>query len=75
MRDGMLLTALGLVIGAAVSVGATGMLRHMLFRVSIHDPLAFAASATLLVVVALLACWSPARRAARTEPILVLRAE
>jgi putative ABC transport system permease protein len=75
VRDGMILAAFGVVVGAGASAAAAGLLRHMLFRVSAYDPVSFAASAALLVLVALVACWSPASRAARTDPMVVLRTE
>jgi ABC-type antimicrobial peptide transport system permease subunit len=51
------------------------LLEARLYGVSARDPLALLASGFLLIVVALLACWIPARRAARTDPMTALRAE
>jgi len=63
----------GLVVGIAVSLGATRMLRSQLFGVQPADPLSYAAVAVLLSLVALAACYIPARRAAAVDPIVALR--
>jgi predicted permease len=72
---GLRLVAVGLVVGIPVSLGATRLLRSQLFGVTPGDPLAYLAVAVMLSLVALLACYVPARRAAAVDPIVALRAE
>lgn len=72
---GMWLTAAGIALGLAGSLGVVRLLRTMLYEVSIYDPSAFVGGAVLLATVALLACYLPARRAARVDPVIALRAE
>jgi putative ABC transport system permease protein len=62
-------------IGAAGAMAATGLLRALLFETSVHDPWTFAIVPVLLAVVALIACYMPARRASRVDPVVALRAE
>ncbi len=54
---------------------ATGLLRALLFETSVHNPWTFAIVPVLLAVVALIACYMPARRASRVDPVVALRAE
>jgi len=75
LREGMTLAALGIGIRLIVSVGLTRILRGFLFGVTSTDPLTFAASATLLTAVALLASYIPAHRAAKIAPMAALRYE
>jgi len=75
VRQGMTLTLLGLVIGLLIAVGATRLMTTLLFNVSATDPVTFASVSALLIVVALLACWLPARRAAKVDPMVTLRQE
>jgi putative ABC transport system permease protein len=75
MGDGLRLTALGLVIGIGAGLAATRLLSGLLFGVSPADPASFATIATLVLGIALLACWIPARRALRIDPMEALRAE
>jgi ABC-type lipoprotein release transport system permease subunit len=71
----MKLTVLGVILGLAGAVAASRLIRHLLFGVSATDPLTFATIPFLLVVIALLACLIPARRAAKVDPMVALRAE
>jgi len=72
---GLVLVGMGGVIGIIVAVAAGRVLRAYLFGVSSTDPVTFIAAALLLAAVALLACWLPARRAAKVDPIVALRYE
>ena len=71
----MTLVGISIVIGVAGAFGATRLLSTLLFGVSTWDPLTFGAIVVLLAVVAFLAAWLPARRAANVNPIVALRAE
>jgi predicted permease len=73
--DGLRPALLGLILGWAVSAGATHLLRSMLYGTGPLDPATFAAAATLLVAVAALACLIPAWRASRIDPMQALRTE
>ena len=75
LRQGAVLAISGIVIGLAASFALTRALSSTLFGVSATDPLTFAAVALLLLLVALLACYIPARRAMRTDPLTALRYE
>ncbi len=72
---GLSLTAVGLAIGLGLSLAATRTLQSLLYGVSAVDPWTFGAVVALLGGIALAACYLPARRAARLDPIVVLRAE
>src|SRR5205085_8680657 len=75
MTQGMRLVALGAVVGVIAALAAGTLLRSLLFRVSGHDPVALAGSVALLLVVAALASYLPARRATRVDPLVALRYE
>ena len=75
VRQALRLALLGVVIGLAVAVVATQALRSVLFGVSPGDPLTLAAVAAVLVSIAVLASYAPARRAARIDPVEALRAQ
>jgi predicted permease len=69
------LTTVGALVGIAIALGVTRYLRTLLYGVRTSDPLTFAAVALLLLTVALLACYLPARRATRVDPLVALRYE
>ena len=75
LRQGMLPVIAGLVIGLLGALGLTRFLANQLYAVKPTDPVTFLAVGTLLASIALLACWVPARRATRIDPIKALRCE
>jgi predicted permease len=72
---GIALTAAGLFIGLLGSWAATRALKNLLYGVSTTDPITFASVAALLTLISLAACWIPAYRASRVDPVVVLREE
>jgi ABC-type antimicrobial peptide transport system permease subunit len=75
LRQGFTLVALGIALGLAGAIAATRALRSLLFGVSPTDPATFALIPLLLALVALLACWFPARRAMKVDPLVALRCD
>ncbi len=75
LRQGIRLAVVGLGIGLVAALAASRILRSMLFGVSATDPLTFVTIPLLLLAITALACWVPARRATRTDPMIALRAE
>jgi macrolide transport system ATP-binding/permease protein len=75
MKHGLTLTVVGVVLGAAAALGLTRLLGDMLYKVSPRDPLAFGSAFLVMLLVAVGACFLPAWRAARTDPMRALRDE
>jgi ABC-type antimicrobial peptide transport system permease subunit len=71
----MRLAALGGVVGLAAALALTRFLRRMLYGIQPTDPASFALVTLILAAIALAACWIPARRAARVDPMSALRTE
>jgi len=74
-RQGLILMLAGLAIGVAGALLLTRLMTSLLFRVTPTDPATFAGVAVLLVVVSMVACYLPARRAASVDPLIALRYE
>jgi putative ABC transport system permease protein len=75
LREGIKLTMIGLVIGVPLAMGLTNLLPNVPYGVSRHDPVTFVVIALILGAVATLACYIPARRAAKVDPMVALRYE
>ena len=75
IRQGMRSAAIGMLVGGLAALGATRSLASLLFGVTPADPLTFAMALLLLALVALAACYVPARRAALVNPMSILRSE
>src|SRR2546423_853643 len=75
LRQGMILALIGSVIGLVIAFVATRLLKSVLYGVGAMDPVTFIGVTFLLGTVALLACWIPALRASRVDPMVALRAE
>jgi putative ABC transport system permease protein len=73
--QGMLLALIGLVVGIGGGLALTRLMGSLLFEVKPWDPLVFVSTAVLLAAVALLACYVPAVRASRVDPLVALRYE
>jgi putative ABC transport system permease protein len=75
IRMGGRLVGLGVVVGLLASLGMARAITSQLFGVSAHDPTTLVSVAGLLLVIGLAACWIPARRATRVDPLVALRYE
>ena len=75
LRKGLLIIALGIMIGEAASLGLTRLVQSQIWGVSSRDPLTFAAVLAVLVIVGIAACLIPGRRATQVDPIVALRYE
>jgi predicted permease len=75
LRHGAKVTLAGVAIGIGAALGLTRLMAHLLFAVTTYDPSTFAAVSSLLILVAVLACYIPARRAAKVDPMVALRYE
>jgi putative ABC transport system permease protein len=75
IREGMWLVLIGVIIGMAASLAVSRVLKSFLFGLSAADPMTFGIIPLLLAAVALLACYVPARRATKVDPMIALRSE
>jgi putative ABC transport system permease protein len=75
LREGIKLTLLGIVLGLSSALALTRLMKALLFGVSATDPLTFMGVALFLFAVAVAACYPPARRATKVDPIIALRQE
>jgi ABC-type antimicrobial peptide transport system permease subunit len=75
LKQGVNLVSAGVAIGLLASLALTRLIEGLLFGVGATDPLTFALAALSLIIVALLACLIPARRAAKVDPMITLRCE
>jgi ABC-type antimicrobial peptide transport system permease subunit len=75
LGEGLRVAAVGLVIGIGGAWGLTGILESLLYNVDARDPASFLLGPAVLSLVAIAACWIPARRATRVDPVTVLREE
>jgi len=73
LRQGGIVALAGVAVGLAGALAGSRLIESLLYGVSSRDPGVFAATTVILLAVALLACWLPARRAARLSPIEALR--
>ena len=75
LQQGLRLLGAGMVLGFAGAVALSRVIRRLLFGVSANDPLIYCSVTVVLAAAALFACWIPARRASRVDPMIILRAE
>jgi putative ABC transport system permease protein len=75
LGEGLKLTLIGVAVGLTPALAMAQLMKSLLYGVGAIDPLTFAGAPALLAATAIVACWIPARRAAKTDPMIALRAE
>ena len=75
VRQGIIMVGLGILVGVLVSLSCGPLMRHFVYGVTPHDPVIIIGVTALLAAIAIFACWLPARRAMRVDPVIALRAE
>jgi ABC-type antimicrobial peptide transport system permease subunit len=75
LTQGFVTCALGIALGLVAAIGATRLLRTLLFQVTPYDPLTFVSVTAVLIAVTAAACFLPALRATRVDPVTALRAD
>jgi putative ABC transport system permease protein len=75
IRQGITLTLIGVAIGIIAALGVTRLISSMIFGITPYDPITFVVVAAVLVAVAFLSSYLPARRATRVDPVVALRYE
>jgi putative ABC transport system permease protein len=75
MKEGMTVAGLGVTIGLLATVPLAGLMSRLVFGIGARDPLSIVAGGAALALTALVACWLPARRAARLDPMIALRTD
>lgn len=75
LRQGLILALVGVLVGVGGSLGLTGLMSSLLYQVQATDPLTYGGVAVMLLGVAFVACYVPARRATKVDPIVTLRCE
>jgi ABC-type antimicrobial peptide transport system permease subunit len=74
LKEGGVLLAIGLVLGVGGTLFAARVIRGLLFGVAPHDPITLIGVAVVMAMIGIVACWIPARRAARIDPAITMRA-
>jgi ABC-type antimicrobial peptide transport system permease subunit len=75
VRRALVMVGLGILVGVALALGCGPLVQHFVYGVAPHDPKTIIGVSILLLGIAILACWVPARRAIRVNPIVALRQE
>lgn len=75
LQQGLVLVMVGMAVGMAGAFALTRLMQSLLYSVRVTDPFTFGSVSIVLTIVALLACWIPARRAAKVDPMIALRSE
>jgi putative ABC transport system permease protein len=75
IRQGIIMVGLGILVGVLVSLSCGPLMRHFVYGVTPHDPANMIGVTALLAGITIFACWLPARRAARVDPVIALRTE